>query len=581
MVRIFTLIAILTCSLLVYGQEEFFFPKVDSITIDYRSDNHWLDSVDAGFIGNINLRPAAGFQQIFEHHLAINLFNNTGGLAYTFEDLMVKPKFSGLPYVGFQYAFGTKVTQDLQVEYQQYYRPKTHLHLQYNRRVSNGLLRNGAYTLNDLSLLFYHQKGWYATNFSGYFGGYDYGSNGGMLTDSLLDEFEIEFTPVRRDMANSKSRKLDLKWDNYFRLIGDSVIGTGLKSRHQYSLIGREYMDELLNPTMFDTLYLDTVGTRDQYQTVHFANGAGVYFDSPYFKIDGTINYQYWRNQNSAVNRDTSELFVHSNLWAALGKRIHLTNEFYFNVLGAIGEVKNYARIKYDILNNLGIIGNVNFENLYPDPYQRFHTANYYQWKIDDLKMQQKLQVRGSVKYGDTSFIQANVVWTTINNGRYFIDNEWRQDTLDLVTLGAVELRGALRLGKWGFYPSATYRFNSSNFAFQPQFSTMNRITFSTKLFKAQRLGMALGVDVGYETSYQYMLYNSVLDVLSPVQTADKSGGYMRLNAFLALSMDQFRFFVKAENLSSLWNDPKIRIDSNYPITPFIMRIGITWDFFN
>jgi len=55
----------------------------------------------------------------------------------------------------------------------------------------------------------------------------------------------------------------------------------------------------------------------------------------------------------------------------------------------------------------------------------------------------------------------------------------------------------------------------------------------------------------------------------------------LRLNAFMALSIDEFRFFLKAENLSSLINDPKTRIDTDYPIMPFLIRVGITWDFFN
>ncbi|MBW7867799.1 MAG: hypothetical protein H3C31_05680 [Brumimicrobium sp.] len=566
---------------LLWGQEKFFYPRVDSITIDYRSDNHWLDSIDAGFIGDINLRPAAGFEQLMEHNLAKNIFSNTGGLAYLFESKKVIPKFSGLPYVGFQYAFGTKVTQDLKVEYQQFYRPQTHLHFMYNRRTSNGLLRNSGYTLNDLSLLFYHQKKRYATNVDAYFGAYDYAENFGIATDTLLQDFAIEFTPINNETAQTKVRKLDVKWDNYFRIIGDSLIGTGLKTRHQYTLTNRKFEDQIFNDSLYDTLYIDTLATRDQYQTGRISNGAGFYFSSPYFQIDATINHSYWRNQNLGVNRDTNELFVHSNLSATFKNKFFLGNEFYFNILGAIGEIKDYVRLDYRIVKNLDFRGKVNFENVYPDPYQRFHQANYYQWEIDKLKMQQKLQVSGGIKYGDTSFVQANVLWTTITNGRYFIGNQWRQDTLDVVSVGAIQVKGAIRLKWFAFYPSITYRFGSANFAYQPVFSTMNRISFSFKLFKAKKLGMAVGTDVGYETAYQYMAYNNVLDVYAPLQNGAKAGNMLKLNAFLALSIDQFRFFVKAENLSSLWNDATTRIDVNYPITPMMIRIGITWDFFN
>lgn len=270
-----------------------------------------------------------------------------------------------------------------------------------------------------------------------------------------------------------------------------------------------------------------------------------------------------------------------ANLWASFGKRITINNEFYFNVIGAIGEIKDHVRLDYQILDQLSLKGNLNFENIYPTPYQRFHTANYYKWEIDELKMQQKLQVSGALKWGDTNFVQVRAIWTNINNGRYFIDNQWRQDTLAFVSVGALKLRGGLHLKKWSFYPTVTVRFNSSNFNYQPLFSTLNRIAFTTKLFKAQKLGMSLGADIGYETGYQFMHYNGVLDLLQPVQTTSKTPALMKLNAFLALSIDQFRFFIRAQNLSYFFQDEKTRIDVNYPIMPFVMRIGLTWDFFN
>src|SRR5690554_6992536 len=155
--------------------------------------------------------------------------------------------------------------------------------------------------------------------------------------------------------------------------------------------------------------------------------------------------------------------------------------------------------------------------------------------------MQQKLQVAGSIQLGETQFVEANIMWTSVNNGRYFINNQWRQDTLALVSIGAFQLKGGLKLGQWSFYPSATLRFNSANFNYQPVFSTLNRIAFTTKLFKAQKLGVSLGVDLGYESGYQYMAYNGVLDILQPVQSVYKTTDLLQLNAFFAASIEEDR----------------------------------------
>lgn len=575
-------ILLLVISFTAVGQRSLFFSEMDSLKIGYRSGGAQLDSIDASFIGNYNLRPGGGYGNLHERHLAGNTFVSPAGFSYLTTQQKVTPKYTGLPYLGFRYAFGSSMTQDLDLEYHQFFRPQTHIHFRYNRKTSNGFLRNSDYKLNDLNLKFFHAKNRYSTHLEAYYGAHEMTQNGGISTDSLLRDFEIEFTPVQRENARSRIRKLDVQWDNYMRFIGDSIIGSGFKTRHQYSIVGREYTEQLTDLTIVDTFFVDTNGTtRDQYQTARFSNGAGVYFNSPAFQIDATLNHSYWRNQNLGINRDTNEVFLHSNLWTALGERLDLHNEFYFNLLGATGELKNYTRLNFQILKNLSVKGKLNFENLYPTPYQRFHTANYYQWSIDNLEMQQKLQVAGSIQLGETQFVEANVVWTSVNNGRYFINNQWRQDTLALVSIGAFQLKGGLKLGQWSFYPSATLRFNSANFNYQPVFSTLNRIAFTSKLFKAQKLGVSLGVDLGYESGYQYMAYNGVLDILQPVQSVNKTTDLLQLNAFFAASIEEFRFFVKAENLSSLFQDPTTKIDLDYPIMPFLIRLGITWDFFN
>src|SRR5690554_5897793 len=162
---------------------------MDSIKMGYRSGGTALDSIDASFIGQKTLRPAAGFGQLYESNLAKNMFVSPGGLAYISTHRKVTPKFTGLPYLGFQYAFGSKLTQDLNVEYHQFFKPNTHIHFRYNRRTSNGFLRNGDYKLNDLDLHFYHSKKRYATNLEAYYGAHDIAQNGGMTTDSLLEDF--------------------------------------------------------------------------------------------------------------------------------------------------------------------------------------------------------------------------------------------------------------------------------------------------------------------------------------------------------------------------------------------------------
>lgn len=566
----------------LFAQQNLLTTVEDTIDLDYRSRGVELDSIDASFIGTLNLRPGAGDSRLMEHHLARAFGNQMNGLSYRMNKFRVRPVWTGLPYLGFQYAFGSSLNQAMNVDFHQYFRSNTHLHFNYYRRTSNGFLRNSDFTLNDVSLLFVHSKGKYATEIDAYYGADERGENEGIVSDDPIPQFPMEFVEVQNNTARSKVRLLDVKWKNYFRLIGDSVVGTGFISRHNYELTGREYTSRVNNILDLDTVYIDSFDTRDQYQTASLSNGAGVFFNAKNVSVDAALNHRYWRNQNLGVNRDTNEAFLDANAYLRLNENMDLNSYFYFNFLGAIGELKSRSKIEFNLSEKLEMDAHLNFENMYPDPYLRHNTTNYYSWNIpaDQLQLQQSLNLGGNVKFGKRQHILTSVNWTSINNGRYFIDGEWRQDTLDLISVGSVGVKGQVKLGGWSFYPGVEVRFQSSNFNYQPTLSTHNRITYSTKIF-SNNLGIAIGADIGYDTGYSFLNYNGVLGVMSPFNSFIAAPSLLRLNAFTALSVDEFRFFVRAENIDYFINDPKSRIDEDYTIMPFLIRIGITWDFFN
>lgn len=566
----------------VLSQNNLLSSAIDSVGLNYRSGGVDLDSIDASFIGAVNLRPGAGDHRLIEYDLPTAFGDQLNGLSYRMNKYKVKPLWTGLPYLGFQYAFGSRLNQAMNVEYHQYFNPNTHLHFRYYRRTRNGFLRNSDFTLSDVSLLFVHSKNQFSTELKAYYGADEQGENEGIISDSLIPEFPLEFIEVQNNSARSKVRLLDIQWANYFRLIGDSTIGSGFMTRHNYELKGREYTSTIIDPLVFDTIIYDSLNTRDQYQTASITNGAGVYFSSPNFSIDAALNHRYWRNQNLGANVDTNEAFIDANALVRINESIRFKSYFSFNFLGAIGELKSHNSLVFESSEKIELSGQFNFVNTYPDPYLRNHIANNYAWNIpqEQLEMQQVLSVSGHVKYGDKNHIVSEMKWTSVNNGRYFIDGAWRQDTLDLVSVGSVGVKAQFKVGGWAFYPGAKLRFQSSNFNYQPLFSTSNRISYSTRLF-SNNLGVSLGTDIGYDAGYSFLNYNGVLGVMSPIESTLNTPSLLRLNAFVALSIDEFRFFVRGENIDYFINDPISRVDESVPLMPFLIRIGITWDFFN
>jgi hypothetical protein len=579
-VRNYLIVILIIFPLFGQAQNRLFMPEMDSIDQTYRAGGVSLDSTDANIVGQMNLRTAGGFGNTHEFDLARKMAVSPAGFAFLQHQRKANILFTALPHLGFQYAFGSYGNQALNVEFHQFYREKTHLHFNLHRVTSNGALRNSNFTLTDLNIQFFHDKEKYATHLDFYYGSYNFAENRGVEGDDLLPFFPIEFIPVNSNSGQNEVRKVDINWQNYYRILGDSVVNQGIKFQSRYELMGRTYQERNLLGLDYDNFYIDTFTTRDQYQTASLKNGGGYYFSSHNFQLDATLNHRLWRYQNLGTFRDTNEVFIHSNLWLKLGG-IQLRNTFCLNTLGALGELSNTTNASLKVMEKLNISGHLLFENRLPIPHQRFYAGNNIQWQLNELNTQQIVNIGGMASYGDTNKIMAQLDWTNVTNGLYLINNQWRQDTLGLISVGTFALKGEIHLRSWHFYPSVTVRFNTTNFAFQPNFSTRNRIVYKTKLFKTQRLEFALGADVGYDTEYNHFTYNNLTGTLDPNQSLFLTPSMMRMNVFTAIQISQFRFYIRGENIDYFWNPETNRIDGNFPIMPFFIRIGLTWDFFN
>lgn len=571
-------------SVTALAQEGLRFSDKDSIDLTYQTGGFDLDSIDVGNGFNEQLRPGSFYLQEFNLIQLLSIQNDLGnessGLNYLSRKYTSKFLITPLPYLGVQYSFGTNLTQHLNLQYAQQLSKKSNLNLRYKKDAGNGFLSNSKYSFDDINLLYQFTSNRYSNLLNAYYSKYDWQENGGIRTDSLLDEFAIIFTPINKSNANTLVKKADIHLKNYVNFTKDSIIKNGIVFKNQYEVVNRLYTEQSDTLSqLYPQINIDSLRTRDQYQTASVKNSVGYFISRQNFEIDALIGHRYWRNQNLGVNRDTNETFLSSSLFLG-SKNFNLNNEFYFNVLGATGELKNKTVLNL-FWKNFQINGNFGFYNTLPTPYQRFHRANNYNWKLSSLEMQQQVQFGGSVSYIKKHSFQANFKTLTTKNGLYFLNNEWRQDTLDLVGLTQLKLAGSLNWNKISLYPTVTFRLNSDNYAYQPKFSTRTRFSYSTGVFKANRLKVAMGLDIGYDSEYRVLTYNPVLSLYEPNINNPLSGNLFSLDAFFNAEIKEFRFFVRAQNIDYFWNPSTTRIDPNFPIMPFMLKVGISWDFFN
>ena len=114
-----------------------------------------------------------------------------------------------------------------------------------------------------------------------------------------------------------------------------------------------------------------------------------------------------------------------------------------------------------------------------------------------------------------------------------------------------------------------------------PNHTYGGRLAYTRRVFKAKKMELLFAVDYKNIDAYTLMNYNPLLDNWVMNSQNESSVKRMELHATFGFSIEEFRFFTRIENIQDFWTDPVQQIATNYYRAPFIIRLGLTWDFFN
>jgi hypothetical protein len=114
-----------------------------------------------------------------------------------------------------------------------------------------------------------------------------------------------------------------------------------------------------------------------------------------------------------------------------------------------------------------------------------------------------------------------------------------------------------------------------------PDYHLSARLFLKGKAFKSKKLEYIYGVDLSYISNYRLVGYNYQLEMYTLTNSMNEFKAMLNLNAFIGIAMNEFRMFLKVNNLGYLWNDKTNQQLIGYPIQKNYIQLGITWDFFN
>ena len=242
---------------------------------------------------------------------------------------------------------------------------------------------------------------------------------------------------------------------------------------------------------------------------------------------------------------------------------------------------------------------NAHIKNLNPTFYHRHFHSKHYWWdndlskitstrlegkfSIDRWKTMLKVGVENIKNY--TYLDNISVAYPGTNEGdlpTYKNDVAVKQQSDNIQVLSAT-LQQNFKLGIFHLDNEVTFQKSSDeNVLPLPKMVLYHNLYLRAKLAK-KVLAVDLGADIRYFSQYYAPDYAPAIGqfYLQNPETRYKLGGYPMVNAYVNLHLKRTRIFVQMYNLLQKDGEKSYFYAPHYALNPRILKIGISWNFFD
>ena len=575
--RYYILLFYLSLHAAVFGQWTPSVMAVDSVILSDRLGGR-MDSLDVYF-PSLTCYPASWNGASLNDPMF--LMGQPGGFRSLNQNFKSFYKYSGLPHIGFAYTFGTKGFQSSRIEYQQVFAKKILLNMTYTNNRANGFLRNQDLKFNDIELSLLKKGSIFSFEFNAFERNLDNSLNGGVGPLADLENFPLIFQPVRKANAREFMRNSGLQLNNFFDFQTDSLKSFGLMTKTELLVRGRKYDESDTLWGLYPAINIDSLQTADRYQWSSLTQGAGIFIRNQKFYGNVRLDGRYWKYYNLGKDHDTTELSLVSQ-FDYFTRKIKIGQKGFFNLRGAGNEWRSEQYMAYRS-ENFSFSTNFSIEQRWPDVFQRHYFANNFSMNAaSDYEMQFRLGILNSIGYNRFR-LPINIEHRSVHLNRNYFWNgqEWSSTSNPRVWIHQISVSTYFKTGILSLAPKYTSSLVSGLIQYIPSHQLDLRLSISGGLFKAKKPKVYAGVDLKWQSSFELMDFLPVLSVYDLGGSVEETPSILNLHAFAGFQIDEFRFFVRYENIGYLWNESAIELMKGYPIPSGHLRFGLTWDFFN
>ena len=296
-------------------------------------------------------------------------------------------------------------------------------------------------------------------------------------------------------------------------------------------------------------------------------------------------------------------VYVGGELLKEQGKLLH------YKVLGeyaVAGEDAGQFRLEGNGDLNINLLGdsvrldvNAYIKNLNPVFYYRNFHSKHYWWDNSDLSKIMRTRVEGKLNFnrlGTTlragveniknyTYLANTSVPVTNSNGEIisFKNNAAVRQHSGNIQVFTAMLQQKLKLGIFHLDGEVVYQKSSEQSILPlPELSAYGNLYLHAGLVK-NVLKVSLGADVRYFTKYNAPDYSPVIGqfYLQNPENTVAIGGCPMVNVYANLHWKRTRIFVMMYNVNQNSGNSRYFLAPHYPISPRILKLGISWNFFD
>lgn len=308
--------------------------------------------------------------------------------------------------------------------------------------------------------------------------------------------------------------------------------------------------------------------------------------------LTGYISHKFSRydlmNADSmTVDRFTEqEIYVGGELAKRQGKTLHYSIDGEVGIMDkAMGQFRvngnmdlNFRLWKDTV--NLIVRGFV--KNTLPSFYMRHYHSNLHVWDNDNMEKEFHTRVEGELnidRWGTN--LRAGV--ENVKNYTYLNPKAVPEQNSGNIQILSATLKQNFRAGIFHLDNEVTWQKSSNETVLPlPQFSVYSNLYLLTKLAK-KVLTVQLGADVRYFTKYHAPAYTPSIQQfhLQPENDQVEIGGYPIVNVYANLHLKRTRLFAMYSHVNQGMGTRNSFLVPHYPINPSLLRIGVSWNFYD